>query len=116
MKLFWENFPKKKRNRGTVIVVRDIDCKIPSVRLNKRVGGVWDINILQNELEKLKVKIFNLKQKPPGQRRPSRTGLCGLYGPIKDPIELHVEKLEDVHRQVRQCQMEFRQKKKVSLP
>jgi hypothetical protein len=70
------------------------------------------VTSLLNELEKLKLKIFELKQKPPNQRRPSRTGFCGLYGPIKDPIEAHMEKLEDVHRQVRQCQMEFRQKKK----
>ncbi|KAG0566868.1 hypothetical protein KC19_7G094000 [Ceratodon purpureus] len=67
---------------------------------------------LLNELERLKLKIFELKQKPPSERKPRRAGFCGLFGPLVDPIELHMEKLEDVHRQVRQCQMEFRQKKK----
>jgi hypothetical protein len=74
-------------------------------------NGLWCWE--QNELERLKLKIFELKQKPPSQRKPRRAGFCGLFGPLVDPIELHMEKLEDVHRQVRQCQMEFRQKKKV---
>jgi len=96
--------------RSSILVARSRKFEIDQTVL-------WCMQIiLQDDLEKLKLKIFELKQKPPGQRKPSRTGFCGLYGPVKDPIEYHIEKLEDVHRQVRQCQMEFRQKKKVSSP
>ncbi|KAG0559254.1 hypothetical protein KC19_10G090800 [Ceratodon purpureus] len=70
------------------------------------------VTSLLSELESLKLKIFSLKQKLPSQRAPRHAGLCGLYGPLVDPVEHHMEKLEDVHRQIRECQREFRQKKK----
>ncbi|XP_024401372.2 CSC1-like protein HYP1 [Physcomitrium patens] len=65
-----------------------------------------------NELESLlkkfdyeKNKLANLKSKPLDERKPCRTGFLGLFGPTKDRIEYHTQKLEELFGQIREQQI-----------
>lgn len=59
---------------------------------------------LLKQFEKEKSKVGDLKDKPLEQRQPCRTGFLGLFGPLKDPLQYHSEKLEELYGLIREQQ------------